>query len=112
MSTVTASGRELTIDGTSIKLPNQIETVLQIKGLVIVLLETTWRSPTRDNVWAFDMGGNLVWKAEPVVEPSNDANTYVQIRQEGGDLWASDWKGMDYKLDLQNGKQIEVKFRK
>lgn len=112
MNTVTTNGRELTIDGISIKLPTQIETVLQIKGLVIVLLETTGRSPAQDNVWAFDMDGNLVWKAEPVVEPSNDANTYVQIRQEGSDLWASDWKGMEYKLDLQSSKQIEERFRK
>ncbi|ELZ16280.1 hypothetical protein C478_03687 [Natrinema thermotolerans DSM 11552] len=112
MSIVTTNGRELTIDGKTIELPNQIETVLEINGLAVVLLDTTGRSPARDNVWAFDMDGSLVWKAEPVFEPSNDANTYVQIRREGSDLWASDWKGMEYKLDLQNGKQIEEKFRK
>ncbi|WP_408959992.1 hypothetical protein [Natrinema sp. 74] len=112
MTTVTASGRELTIDGTTIELPNRIETVLEVNGLVLVLLETAGRSSTRDNVWAFDMDGSHVWKAEPVVEPSNDANTYVHIRREGSDLWASDWKGMEYKLDSQNGKQIEKKFRK
>lgn len=112
MTEIQISGRTLTIGGTPIELPKEIQSYAEISGLVVVLLQTEGRSPSTNNVWALTRDGQRKWTAEPVQAQSNDTNTYVQIKIEDDTLWAADWKGLEYQLDLETGEHIDTKYRK
>lgn len=112
MTEIQISGQNLTIDGTTIELPKEVQSYVEISGLVVVLLQTEGRSPATNNVWAFTVNGQRKWTAEPVQAASDDANTYVQIKIEDDTLWAADWKGLEYQLNLETGEHIDTKYRK
>ena len=112
MTNVKKDGCELIIDGERISLPAAAESIVQTQNTVTVLLDSENELVSRRNIWGFDKSGNFLWKAEKVQAPSNDTNCYVKIWKEGKSLWASDWKGMDYQIDLETGEHLNKKFRK
>lgn len=112
MTTVKKDSGELVIDGDRIALPAAVESVVQIRDSVIVLLDAQDNVAPRQNIWRLDTSGNVLWRAKTVRGPSGDMNCYVDIRERDGHLWASDWKGMEYKIDLETGNHIDRSFRK
>lgn len=112
MTKYTVGDQTVTIGGTTVEVPNPIDTAVEFGDIVAVLLDTGTESPARNNVWAFSPDGNLLWKAEPVRAPANDANTYVSLWVDEGTLWAGDWKGIDYELDPETGCHVDSQFSK
>ncbi|WP_152423269.1 hypothetical protein [Haloterrigena salina] len=112
MTEVKKDGYELVIDGKRISLPAAIESIVQTQNTVVVLLDSEGEVESDRNIWGFTNRGSFLWEAEKVQAPSNDANCYVRIWEEEGNVWASDWKGLDYRIDIETGEQLDKKFRK
>jgi outer membrane protein assembly factor BamB len=112
MAEIEINGSKVNIDGEVVSLPGDVADIIEFDNLIVIRYETEGKDPDSDNIWAIDYDGHLVWKAQPVEAPTNDVNTYVKIRAVKGELLASDWKGMEYKLNLDSGNPIESTFRK
>ena len=112
MNDITTDGRRIVIGENQIPLPAEITSVVQIQDTVVVLLDPDDEVQSDQNVWAFDTDGTLLWKAEKTRSPSNDINCYVKISEDDGNLWAADWKGMEYEIDPSTGKHVSKNFRK
>ena len=112
MTTIEFNGTELTVGETTIEVSKPIKDAIIMDGFLVVLLEADGQQPAESNVVAYRTDGTVRWYVEPVTAPTNDTNMYVSIWKEGGELWAADWKGTDYKLSKESGSQIETRFRK
>ena len=112
MTDASVSGSELVLGENRVELPRAIESVVEIDELVAVLLEPAADATVAENVRGFGTDGRMLWTIERIPSPSRDANPYVRIRAENGNLWASDWKGMEYLIDPETGRHLDRTFRK
>lgn len=107
MTEIEYSGDELTIGGERIELPASINQCLEFDGLVVVRLDTLGKSNDPRNVWAFDRDGSLEWKIESVEPTGGSENPYTHITVEEGVLWASNWDGHRYEIDVESGEMLD-----
>ena len=100
----------LTVDGVDTVLPYPIQEVLAIRDVVIVRVDSDLALSVGDkslnrNVYAFDKIGKLIWQIEE--SPHGGAGRskpYMAIKNENGNLYADNWIGVNYVVDLGNGK--------
>jgi len=99
------------IGGREINFPAQIEQKIELHGLYIVRIYPTDdeldvypQEKLNRNVYAYNETGGLVWQIDEVPHGDKDsAKAYMNIWVEKGDLIASNWVGLDYRVNLKNG---------
>jgi outer membrane protein assembly factor BamB len=112
MTQVSVDGSEIMIGGSRILLDAPIETFVEVHGNIVVLLIRNKDNSPEKNIIAFDSKGKRLWSLAPPSAPTGDENPYVALKVKDGELWASSWKGMDYRLDPQTGNHLDSNFTK
>jgi len=90
-------------------VPGRIDSTIKFDDIVVVLFE---QENVDDNICGVNPDGTVEWQIGSTNSPSGDENPYVKIWEKDDELWAADWKGMDYRIDPQNGQKIDKKYRK
>jgi hypothetical protein len=90
------------------KLPFAIKNLLCVGELTLVLIDDGKVHHRGDktlnrNIYAFGADGDLRWQIQEIPGAKNDSVPYVNIREEGGAVYAYNWCGVDYQLNLLNG---------
>ena len=87
-----------------IDLPHPVGDVLRYRDLVIVRVEPPAGVVFNRNVIAFTDVGTQAWRIEESPHGTEIDKPYVGIRVDGGgDLVASNWNGVDYQVNPDNG---------
>lgn len=83
-----------------------IRTVVQYKGKYIVLLGIPFSSEEINNIYCLDAQANLVWQSEDLshLYPELKNLPYEQMGIKDDSIFASDFYGRNYKINLDNGK--------
>ncbi|WP_133412295.1 hypothetical protein [Natrarchaeobaculum sulfurireducens] len=112
MTSVEYDGRMLRIGDVERELPGDIEAVRTIDELIVVRFTPIDPADEPRNVRAFGSDGTVRWTIEPTIGPLGDENPYVLLSERDGELWVTDWKGMEYGIDLEKGTHTVRKLRK
>ena len=112
MTNVDYEGRSLRIGDAERDLPGEIEAVRTLENVIVVRFSPCDPANESCNIQAFETDGSLRWTVEPTIGPSEDENPYVRISDREGTLRASDWKGVEYEIDLETGDHVDRELRK
>lgn len=109
--TLTISGDEIVCSGGRIKAPYPIFEAREIDGSVLVLYDYMAfpRGEPARNLFAYDLSGNPIWRAEDIGFGTTDA--YTNIISETP-LVVGNFAGFTCVIDTQTGKIIETTFTK
>jgi len=99
------------IGGKDIYFPAQIEQIIEFHGLYIVRiypnddeLDIYPQENLNRNVYAYNEIGELVWQIDEVPHGDKGGDkAYMNLWIENKDLIASNWVGLDYRVNLDNG---------
>lgn len=94
----------LLIDGEPIEIPTSVAQVLQTEDLVIVRLDPDDEYDKARNVWAFDDDAKLIWEIKRATKKGDEHYRYTNIWLDDGELWAYNWNGIAYEVDLESGE--------
>ena len=90
-----------------------IEEVVGVKNLIIVLLSSDCYKKDNENVFCLDFKGNLLWQIPKMKDTTEERNPYVGlIKEDERSIWATNWSGNAYLLDLESGKVLKSKWEK
>ncbi|WP_435359580.1 hypothetical protein [Haloarchaeobius sp. DFWS5] len=107
---VRTEGRTLHIGDVSVELPAEPAQVRRFGRVVLVRFDSSTEAvDARRNVWAFDGRGDRIWRIDRAVGPNN---TYVDVVDRDGELWAYSWCGIDYRVDPETGEHVDSVFTK
>ncbi len=83
-----------------------IRTVISYKKTYIILLDIPFNLTQINNLFCIDSNANLVWQVEDLNKryPEQNHLPYEQIGIEGDAVYASDFLGRCYKINIHNGK--------
>lgn len=83
-----------------------IRSVLQYKERYIVLIGVPFDKDDINNIYCLDEKANLVWQSEDLkrLYPKLLNIAYEHIGIENDSLFATDFYGRNYKINLENGK--------
>ena len=88
-----------------IELPHPIGEVLRYRGLIVVRLEPPAGVVFNRNVMAFTEAAELAWQIEESPHGTEVDKPYVDISiDDMGALVASNWNGVDYRVEPESGK--------
>lgn len=110
---VSFSGSTLSIGDESIVLSAPIKQVIELNGLIAVRMETLGKrgeaeEPTYSrNVWGIERDATVRWEIEPAEKIRGEHKPYTNIWEEEGHLWAYNWNGLAYRVDLETGELRE-----
>ena len=100
----------LTIDDTKISFPYEIDSFLEWKDGLVVLLYTNTKK-CRDNIFFVNENGTIRWQIEPFAYVEKPGYTgYTSIFERNGELHANMFDGYDCVIDPINGKIISRIF--
>lgn len=107
-------GNMLKINSNKILFQNEIREVVMYNGCFIVLLSVPYNTIDIDNIYCVDENGSLLWQVEGLskVFPDLKALPYEQMGIKEETLFASDFYGRNYTIDLSNGKIKDCKIVK
>lgn len=113
MTSIEVQNSELMIDGSTVTFSNPIAEVLEFEDCIVVRLKLTGDDfqDIHQNVIAVDRNGSICWKIEKAPEEGY-YDSYAEIFDKDGELWAYNLSGMSYKIDLEDGSIVEGKFVK
>lgn len=110
---IRADGKGFLVADQRIELPHPVGKVVSHEGLVIVMLEPPFGTVFNRNVVAFTEAGLPAWQIEESPHGTEPDKPYVGISvSDDGELVASNWNGVDYRVDLQDGKVTVRAFKK
>lgn len=112
MTEVNYSGRQLQLDDQTVELPDPAKEHLEIDILIVVRMDTLAKSGYPQNVWAFDQDGELRWKIDAADPSSGKSEPYTSISTRDGRLWAYNWDGYTYEIDLETGAIVGKEYVK
>lgn len=101
----------LFLDNSKIDLPRKVEQALVVDDKVIYRFVVDGKNVSNRNVGALDFNGNTEWVIQEV-NSKLDFKEYTKIRIENGELIASNWTGMSYKVSVESGNITPYKFFK
>lgn len=109
--TLTVCGDEIVYSKGRIRAPYPILEVREIEGKVLALYDYMAfpRGEPARNLFAYDLSGNSIWRAEDIGFGATDA--YANIISETP-LVVGNFAGVTCTIDLQTGKVIETIFSK
>lgn len=98
--------KHIEINNISYDFEYDIRTVVQHKEKYIVLLEIPFNSEEINNIYCLDAQANLVWQSEDLYNlyPELKNLPYEQMGIKEDSIFASDFYGRNYKINIENGK--------
>lgn len=83
-----------------------IRTVIKYQGKYIVLLGIPFNSSEINNIYCLDEQANVVWQSEDlaVIYPQSKNLPYEQMGIKDFSIYASDFYGRNYKINVNTGK--------
>lgn len=105
----------LTIGNIQIKTKYQIKKIEKINGKYIVLLKIPrvyLGDEELNNILCYDEEGRMCWRISnqlPADIISKEQIPYVAIQIVDGKLYATDFLGRKFHVDIENGKLVDVK---
>jgi hypothetical protein len=110
MNIVIENKNVLSVDGKIIKkvIGSEIEKFIRSNNYIYILLYFPKGHNEQDtNIWKIDLHGNIIWKITKFGNDEVGAAPYIELNQVNGKLIASNWKGVDFFVDVKTG-QIEA----
>lgn len=101
----------LFISGKCMDLPYPVGQVMKCNDAIIARLELPSGVIFNRNVFAFSAQGDLLWQIEESPHGTEKDKPYVGISQNGA-LVAANWIGVDYLVNIQNGRITVKAFNK
>lgn len=116
MKGVSIEGNNLSVGNTKITAKYPIKKVERINEKYIVLLKiprVELGVEELNNILCYDKNGKMCWRISSEL-PSNIVSKeqipYVAIQILNGKLYATDFWGRKFNVDVENGKLIDVKI--
>ena len=83
-----------------------IRTVIQYKGKYIILLGIPFSCEAINNIYCLDAQANLIWQSEDLssLYPELKNLPYEQMSIKDNAIYASDFYGRNYKINVDNGR--------
>jgi len=107
MTEIDASDSELRIGGATHRMPGTVQEFRAIGDVVVVLLDRSDDAVTeKNNVLGVDLEGNLLWNAERA-PPDGEYDWFAGIYERGGELWAYNLSGIEYRIDISDGSIVD-----
>lgn len=100
------SGKNIIINNMYRSFEHNIRTVLQYKGKYIVLLAIPFDSEEINNIYCLNSCADLMWQAEDLsaLYPSMPNLPYEHMGIKDGAIFATDFYGRSYKINIDSGK--------
>lgn len=100
------NGKCIEIDGIKHEFKYDIRKVVKYEGRYVVLLSIPFNSQEINNIYCLDSQGNLVWRSEDLATlyPTIKNLPYEQMGIKDDAIYASDFYGRNYKINLDTGK--------
>ena len=107
-------GKRIIINNICYDFGHEIRTVLEHKGKYIILLAIPFDSEEINNIYCLDSNANLVWQVEDlsILYPSILNLAYEHIGIKDGAIFASDFYGRSYRINIASGKIESCSFVK
>lgn len=103
------------INGNRHNFEFDIRTVVQYKEKYIVLLGIPFNKTEINNIYCLDAQANIIWQSEdlPTRYPElQNILPYEQMGIKDGVIFASDFYGRSYKINVDSGKVEEMNIVK
>lgn len=102
------------INGKTVEFSFEIRKVLEYKDKYIILLSIPYDKNELNNIFCLDKKGTIIWKAEDLNKlfPKLKNIPYEQMGIINDQLFASDFYGRNYKINLFDGKVEEYNIVK
>lgn len=99
-------GKHIEIDGAGYDFEYDIRAVFQHEEQYIVLLAIPFDCDEINNIYCLDARANLVWQAEDlsVLYPTLINLPYEQMGIKDGAVFAVDFYGRSYQINIETGK--------
>jgi hypothetical protein len=96
----------LFIDSKKIKFDFNIRKVIEYFDRVIILLNIPYTKNDINNIYCIDRSGKIVWQSEDLntIYPNIKNLPYEQMGIKDNTLYASDFYGRSYSINLDTGK--------
>lgn len=100
------NGKHIKINNACCDFEYDIRTVFEYNGKYIILLAIPFDSEEINNIYCLDSNANLLWQAEnlSVLYPSILNLSYEYMGIKDGTIFASDFYGRSYRLNIDSGK--------
>lgn len=98
--------KHIEINNNSYDFKYDIRTIIQYKEKYIVLLEIPFDREDINNIYCLDNQANLMWQSEDLVAlyPKLRNLPYEQMGIKGDIIFASDFYGRNYNINVNTGK--------
>lgn len=99
--------KRIEINNVSFDFGYDIRTVVQYKERYIVLLGIPFNREEINNIYCLDAQANLVWQSEDLSALYPELKNLLPYEQMGikdDAIYASDFYGRNYKINVENGK--------
>lgn len=98
--------RHIEINNNGFDFEYDIRSVIQYKGKHIVLLGIPFNKDNINNIYCLDEQANLVWQSEDLKKlyPELKNLPYEQMGIKDDIIFASDFYGRNYKINVGDGK--------
>lgn len=103
MTTISYNDNALEIGEESIELRSKIQKVIDTGDMVVVLLDPGSDGSGNTNVVAYNTNGGFEWEIQEAPVDRED-KPYMDIREEGGEIIADNWVGIQATIDLDDGE--------
>lgn len=103
--------KHIEINNKSYDFEFDIRSVIQYKENYIVLLGIPFNKAEINNIYCLDAQAKLLWQSEDlsILHPElKNLLPYEQIGVKDGALFASDFYGRSYKINVESGKVEEI----
>ena len=100
------NGKSIRINSMYHSFEHDIRTVLQYQGKYIVLLAIPFDSEEINNIYCINSYADLVWQVEDLsaLYPSMLNLAYEHMGIKDGAIFATDFYGRSYKINIDSGK--------
>lgn len=99
--------KRIEINNSDFEFEYEIRTVVQYKERYIVLLEIPFDREEINNIYCLDDQANLVWQSEDLATRYPELKNLLSYEHMGikdDAIYASDFYGRNYKINIENGK--------
>ena len=107
------NGKEINLDGRSVRFDFPIRDTLTIDDTIIILLHIPTGIKCNRNLYAINLQGTILWQIDEVADLDLIGNCpFISIKKQESSLIIFNWCGFRYTVDPKSGKIIEKVFTK
>lgn len=100
----------LYINGNEIQLDYKVAESISLNEFVIVRVIPPTKIKFNRNIFAFNSDGSLKWQIKESPHGGDSDKPFMGLHTSGNDVIASNWLGIDYKININNGEIDAIKF--